>query len=61
MANTARSKARDTRKPDPQILRERGEISAEGKKWLEENAEAMSAWNEWVEKNGLPLEHLRAF
>jgi antitoxin CcdA len=31
------------------------------KAWIEENREAMEAWNAWVEKNGLPLEHYRAF
>jgi hypothetical protein len=36
-------------------------ISAEGRKWLEENAEAIKSMNEWVEKNGLPLEKYRMF
>lgn len=36
-------------------------ISAEGRKWLEENAEAIKSINEWVEKNGLPLEKYRMF
>jgi antitoxin CcdA len=31
------------------------------KAWIEENREAMEAWNVWVEKNGLPLEHYRVF
>ena len=31
------------------------------KAWIEENREAMEAWNAWVEKNGLPLERFRAF
>jgi antitoxin CcdA len=31
------------------------------KAWIEENREAMEAWNAWVEKNGLPLDHYRAF
>jgi antitoxin CcdA len=29
--------------------------------WIEENREAIEGWNAWVEKNGLPLEHYRAF
>jgi len=29
--------------------------------WNEENGEAIKAWNDWVEKNGLPLERYRAF
>jgi post-segregation antitoxin (ccd killing protein) len=39
---------------------ERG-ISEAGRKWLEENAEAIKSMNEWVEKNGLPLEKYRQF
>ena len=30
-------------------------------KWLEDNAEAIKSINEWVEKNGLPLEKYRMF
>jgi post-segregation antitoxin (ccd killing protein) len=37
------------------------ERSAEAEQWLEENAEAIKQWNEWVEKNGLPLERHRQF
>jgi hypothetical protein len=40
---------------------QREQISEEGKRWLEENAEAIKAWNEWVEKNGLPLAKYRMF
>jgi antitoxin CcdA len=29
--------------------------------WQEENREAILAWNEWVEKNGLPLDRYRQF
>ena len=36
-------------------------ISEEGRKWQEENAEAIKSMNEWVEKNGLPLAKYRAF
>jgi antitoxin CcdA len=32
-----------------------------GRRWLEENAEAIRSSNEWVEKNGLPLEKYRMF
>jgi hypothetical protein len=39
----------------------RGVISEEGRKWQEENAEAIKAWREWVEKNGLPLAKYRQF
>lgn len=39
----------------------RGQISAEAKKWLEENAEAIQQWNDWAEKNELPLDEYRPF
>lgn len=29
--------------------------------WLTENRASMKAWDEWVEKNGLPLEEYRMF
>lgn len=29
--------------------------------WLEQNREALEQWNEWVEKNGLPLARYRQF
>jgi len=29
--------------------------------WLTENRTSMEAWDEWVEKNGLPLEDYRMF
>lgn len=32
-----------------------------GRRWQEENREAMDGWNRWVEKNGLPLEKYRLF
>ncbi|QNA86875.1 type II toxin-antitoxin system CcdA family antitoxin [Sphingomonas sp. So64.6b] len=31
------------------------------RRWLEENRAALQASNEWVEKNGLPLEEFRLF
>lgn len=34
---------------------------ARGKRWLEENREALDSYNEWVEANGLPLEKYRLF
>jgi antitoxin CcdA len=30
-------------------------------RWLEENQKALQQWNEWVEKNGLPLARFRQF
>ena len=30
-------------------------------KWLQENQDAIEAWNEYVEKNGLPLAEYRQF
>ena len=30
-------------------------------RWLKENREALLAWNEWIEENGLPFEDHRQF
>lgn len=30
-------------------------------RWLEENAEAIASWNDYVRKNGLPLAKYRRF
>jgi antitoxin CcdA len=30
-------------------------------KWLEDNSDAIAEWNEWVDKNGLPLARYRQF
>lgn len=40
---------------------EQRSISEAGRKWQEENAEAIKSINEWVEKNGLPLAKYRQF
>ncbi|WP_185965117.1 type II toxin-antitoxin system CcdA family antitoxin [Glacieibacterium frigidum] len=29
--------------------------------WFEELRESIDSWNEWLEINGLPLEHLQLF
>ncbi|WOE74251.1 type II toxin-antitoxin system CcdA family antitoxin [Alterisphingorhabdus coralli] len=40
----------------------RSEIAkAKGEQWLEENREAIDAFNEWIAENGLPLEEHRQF
>lgn len=39
----------------------RNQLSEEAKKWLEENAEAIKDWNDWAEKNELPLDRYRPF
>lgn len=31
------------------------------RRWQEENAAAIAAWNDWHEKHGLPLERYRLF
>jgi antitoxin CcdA len=31
------------------------------RRWLEENAEAIQSYNEWIEKNGVPLARYRRF
>lgn len=30
-------------------------------KWLEENLPAMRAWNDWIEKNGMPYDEYRQY
>lgn len=30
-------------------------------KWIEDNRESFQFWNDWVEKNGLPLAEYRMF
>ncbi len=38
------------------------QIAAErGRRWQEENKEAIDAWNAWAENNELPLEKYRQF
>jgi len=38
------------------------QIAAErGRRWQEENKEAIAAWNVWAENNELPLEKYRQF
>ncbi|RJG53937.1 post-segregation antitoxin CcdA [Sphingobium terrigena] len=40
----------------------RKEIAAErGRRWQEENKEAIAAWNLWAENNELPLDKYRQF
>ena len=34
---------------------------ARAEQWREENREALEAYNEWIAKNGLPLERCRQF
>ena len=29
-------------------------LSEEGRRWAEANKDAIQAWNDWVEENGLP-------
>ena len=40
---------------------EEGVRKALAEKWLEDNAEAIRQKNDWVQKNGLPLEKYRMF
>lgn len=39
----------------------RAVASAKAEAWKRENAEALKSSNEWVERNGLPLEKYRMF
>lgn len=34
---------------------------ARGERWLEENRAALDSYNDWVEKNGIPLAKYRMF
>ncbi len=34
---------------------------ARGERWLEENRAALDSYNQWVEKNGIPLAKYRMF
>ncbi len=40
---------------------ERAVKQARAERWLEENRPALDSYNDWIEANGLPLEHLRLF
>ena len=61
MAKTAKTIEADKASVDNATVAARPGISERGRKWLEENAEAIKSINEWVEKNGLPLEKYRMF
>jgi post-segregation antitoxin (ccd killing protein) len=61
MAKTAKTIEADKASVDNATVAARPRISEQGRKWLEENAEAIKSINEWVEKNGLPLEKYRMF
>ena len=39
----------------------RGVVSEEGKKWLEENAQAIRQWSDWADENDPPLAKYRQF
>jgi uncharacterized protein (DUF2342 family) len=59
-----KKQAEETTKPKHSFWQppeKRGVMSDEGKKWLEENAEAIRSMNDWVDKHGLPLEKYRLF
>jgi hypothetical protein len=40
---------------------QRNVVSDSGRRWQEENAEAIKGWKEYIEKNGLPLDEYRQF
>lgn len=58
LKKTDRDEARKTFWQPPE---KRGVVSEEGRKWLEENAEAIREWNAWVDDQDLPLEKYRLF
>lgn len=43
------------------FLRRRVAKAAKEKAWQDENREAIDSWNDWLAKNGLPLERYRQF
>jgi hypothetical protein len=62
MPNTAKQPPdRKPRKTFWQPPEERDRVTDEMRRWQEENAEAIKAWNEYIDKNGLPLEKYRQF
>ena len=61
MADPIRTEEEAPRKTFWQKPEDRNRISEEGRKWLEENAEAIASYNKWVEENGLPLAQYRQF
>ena len=58
LAEEARSLGVDLSRATEAGLRE-AVRAAKAKAWLEENAEALQSYNEWVERHGLPLEKHR--
>ena len=61
MTKNAKPVAPEAPKTFWQPEEQRSRISEAGRKWQEENAEAIKSINEWVEKNGLPLAKYRQF
>jgi len=61
MTNVVKTTEADETPVGHAAAKARPDISAAGRKWLEENAEAIKSINEWVEKNGLPLDKYRQF
>jgi hypothetical protein len=64
IAMTVRKKQNTEPAPEPRgrfrrPSEQRKGVSEQSRKWLEENAEAIKEWNDWVEKNGFPLEKYR--
>lgn len=45
----------------PAVKVDESRFSPEARRWRAENAEAIKAWNAWVEEHGLPLEEYRMF
>jgi hypothetical protein len=61
VADPIKNDDRRERKTFWQPPEDRDRISEEARKWLEENAEAFKSWNDYIEKNGLPLAKYRPF
>jgi len=61
MAQPKKTDRTETRKTLWQPPEQRGAVSEEGKKWVDENAEAIRQWKDWADKTDLPLAKYRLF
>ncbi|WP_225767027.1 type II toxin-antitoxin system CcdA family antitoxin [Inquilinus sp. Marseille-Q2685] len=50
-----------TKDRDSQDAADEAKRRDEAARWKEENAEAIKAYNEWVERDGLPFARFRQF
>jgi post-segregation antitoxin (ccd killing protein) len=55
------SSRRETPRPESLLRGLPIEVAEAARQWLQENRPAMDAWNEYVERQGLPLAEFRQF